>query len=120
MWKRSNEVYETIHDARLPTGAQSLAPYKKKLSTPAEIGLLYLAMTKGWENISKEWMNSPALVTLNQMDEILFCHLNKMERLVTAYKSFKLLKVFTTQTIDFYNTAKRRTVLSQQHHGTTQ
>lgn len=100
-WKRTNEVYETIHDARLRIGAQSLTPYEKKLSTTAETGLLYLAMTKGWENLSKEWMHSPVLVILKQMDEILFSHLNKMERLVAAYKSFKLLKVFTTQTIGF-------------------
>ncbi|KAJ4988950.1 hypothetical protein SVAN01_05574 [Stagonosporopsis vannaccii] len=101
LWRRSNEVYETIHNARLPTtGAQSLAPYWKKLPRAAEAGLLYLAMTEGWENISSEWMQSPALIILKQMDEFLFCNLNKMERLVTAYKSFKLLKYYLNSTAE--------------------
>jgi hypothetical protein len=43
--------------------------------------------------MSDEWMQSPALVILKQVDEFLFCHLPKMERLATAYKSLKLMKV---------------------------
>ena len=54
---------------------------------------MYLGIKEGWTNISDEWMQSPALVILKQVDEFLFCHLAKMERLATAYKSFKLLKV---------------------------
>jgi hypothetical protein len=38
-------------------------------------------------------MQSPALKILKQVDDLLFCHLPKMERLAVAYKSFKLLKV---------------------------
>lgn len=91
VWKRSNEVYETIHTTR--TSTQPLTLCRKKLSRPAEAGLLFLAMTQGWENVSSEWMQSPALLILKQMDEFLFSALGKMERLATAYKSFKLLKV---------------------------
>jgi len=37
-------------------------------------------------------MQSPALRILKEVDEFLFCHLGKLERLAAAYKSFKLLK----------------------------
>lgn len=63
-------------------------------SDPAEAGLLYLGIKQGWDNLpSLEWMKSPALTILKQVDELLFKHLPNVERLAVAYKSFKLLKV---------------------------
>lgn len=59
----------------------------------SEAGLLYLGIQKGWDKTSNEWMQSPALQILKQVDELLFCHLPNMERLAVAYKSLKLLKV---------------------------
>lgn len=67
--------------------------YRKRLSAPEEAGLLFLGIKEGWENISELWMQSPALMILKQVDEFLFSHLPRMERLATAYKSLKLLKV---------------------------
>lgn len=52
-----------------------------------------MGIREGWANISEAWKQSPVLRILQQVDEFLFCHLPKMERLATAYKSFKLLKV---------------------------
>lgn len=57
-----------------------------------EAGLLYLGIKDGWSSFD-QWMGSPALRILKQVDEFLFRHLEKMERLAVAYKSFKLLKV---------------------------
>ena len=93
IWRKSNELFEKVYSNCSSTGTHALTLYKKKLSAPAEAGLLYLGIKEGWSNISDEWMQSPALVILKQVDEFLFCHLPKMERLATAYKSFKLLKV---------------------------
>jgi hypothetical protein len=59
----------------------------------SEAGILYLGIQKGWDKTSNEWMQSPALQILKQVDDLLFCHLPNMERLAVAYKSFKLLKV---------------------------
>ncbi|KAF2626000.1 hypothetical protein BU25DRAFT_396170 [Macroventuria anomochaeta] len=94
IWKKSNELFEKIYSNCSSTGTQSLTLYRKKLSAPTEAGLLYLGIKEGWANISDEWMQSPALVILKQVDEFLFCHLPQMERLATAYKSFKLLKYY--------------------------
>ncbi len=93
IWKKSNELFEKIYSSLSPAGPQSLTLYTKKLSTPAEAGLLYLGIKEGWANIPNTWQQSPALVILKQVDEFLFSHLPKVERLATAYKSFKLLKV---------------------------
>lgn len=98
IWKKSNELFEKIYNDCSPAGTHSLTLYRKKLSAPAEAGLLYLGIEEGWANISDVWMQSPALVILKQVDEFLFCHLPKMERLATAYKSFKLLKVHQPKT----------------------
>jgi hypothetical protein len=62
-------------------------------STNVEAGILYLGIKDGWDKTSQAWMQSPALQILKQVDDLLFCHLPKMERLAVAYKSFKLLKV---------------------------
>ncbi|KAL1649772.1 hypothetical protein SLS61_006149 [Didymella pomorum] len=94
IWKKSNELFEKIYSGCTPSSNQSLTLYRKKLSAPEEAGLLYLGIKEGWANISDEWVHSPALVILKQVDEFLFCHLPKMERLATAYKSFKLLKYY--------------------------
>ncbi|UPX14038.1 uncharacterized protein EKO05_0004530 [Ascochyta rabiei] len=93
IWKKSNELFEKIYTSCSAPGARSLTVANRKLSVPAEAGLLYLGIKEGWANISDEWMQSPVLVILQQVDEFLFCRLPRMERLATAYKSFKLLKV---------------------------
>ena len=97
IWRKSNELFEEVYSGCSSTGTQSLTLYKKRLSPPAEAGFLYLGIKEGWANISDEWMQSAALVILKRVDEFLFCHLPKMERLATAYKSFKLLKVSPEQ-----------------------
>ncbi|KAJ4337544.1 hypothetical protein N0V95_008306 [Ascochyta clinopodiicola] len=94
IWKKSNELFEKIYTSCSAPGTSSLTLVSRKLSVPAEAGLLYLGIKDGWANISDEWMQSPALVILQQVDEFLFCHLPRMERLATAYKSFKLLKYY--------------------------
>lgn len=93
VWKKSNELFEKIYTNCTPSSTQSLTLYRTTLSAPVEAGLIYLGIKEGWANISDEWMQSPALVILKQVDEFLFCHLPKMERLATAYKSLKLLRV---------------------------
>lgn len=74
--------------------SKSVSLYREKLYAPAEAGLLYLGIKEGWANIPETWMQSPVLRILQQVDQFLFCHLPKMERLAAAYKSFKLLKYY--------------------------
>lgn len=118
IWRKSNELFEKIYSGCTPANTQSLTLYRKKLSAPAEAGLLYLGIKEGWANMSDEWMQSPALVILKQVDEFLFCHLPKMERLATAYKSFKLLKVKIRQ-FEIWKSSLTLTVLPQQQRRTT-
>ena len=93
IWKKSNELFETVYNGYTP-GPKSLTLYREKLSAPAEAGLLYLGIREGWDNISEAWKQSPVLRILQQVDDFLFSsQLPKLERLATAYKSFKLLKV---------------------------
>jgi hypothetical protein len=87
VWKKSNELFGKVFSYRSTTGTSSL------VLPSSEAGILYLGIQKGWDKTSNEWMQSPALQILKQVDELLFCHLPSMERLAVAYKSFKLLKV---------------------------
>jgi hypothetical protein len=87
VWKKSNELFGKVFSYRSTTGTSSL------VLPSAEAGILYLGIQKGWDKTSNEWMQSPALQILKQVDDLLFCHLPSMERLAVAYKSFKLLKV---------------------------
>ncbi|KAF9698912.1 hypothetical protein EKO04_002756 [Ascochyta lentis] len=100
IWMKSNELFGKIYTSCASPDTSSLTLAKRKLSAPAEAELLYLGIKDGWENISDEWMQSPALVILQQVDEFLFCHLPRMERLATAYKSFKLLKYYLHRTAE--------------------
>jgi hypothetical protein len=61
--------------------------------------MLYIAIQKGWDTTSNEWMQSPALQILKHTDDLLFCHLPKIPRLAVAYKSFKLLKARFTRIV---------------------
>jgi len=117
IWKKSNELFEKIYSGYISSGNQSLTLYRKKLSAPEEAGLLYLGIKEGWANMSDEWVHSPALVILKQVDEFLFCHLPKMERLATAYKSFKLLKVWV-EILLMRTSSLTPTVLPQQQRRT--
>jgi hypothetical protein len=53
------------------------------LNTEIEAGLLYIGIKQGWDTFN-QWMQSPALKILKEVDEFLFCHLPKMDRLATA------------------------------------
>jgi hypothetical protein len=81
-----------VFSYRSTTGTASLSLPK------SEAGILYLGIQKGWDKTSNEWMQSPALQILKEVDDLLFCHLPRVERLAVAYKSFKLLKVRLLQT----------------------
>lgn len=84
LWKKSNELFGKVFNFRPGTAA---------LNTDiVEAGLLYLGIKQGWASFN-EWMQSPALKILKEVDELLFSGLPKTERLATSYKSFKLLKV---------------------------
>jgi hypothetical protein len=87
IWKKSNELFGKVFSYRSTSGTSSL------VLPSAEAGMLYQAISKGWDTTSNEWMQSPALQILKHTDDLLFCHLPNMERLAVAYKSFKLLKV---------------------------
>jgi hypothetical protein len=87
VWKKSNELFGKVFSHRSTAG--TVSPTLPK----SEAGLLFLGIQKGWDKTSNEWMQSPALQILKQVDDLLFCHLPNMERLAVAYKSFKLLKV---------------------------
>lgn len=84
IWKKSNELFGKVFSYRPGTGVLNL--------DTVEAGLLYLGIRNGWECFN-EWMQSPALRILKSVDEYLFAHLPRTERLAVAYKSFKLLKV---------------------------
>ncbi|CAN9240972.1 unnamed protein product [Alternaria sp. RS040] len=98
VWKKSNELFGKVftYHHRSPGATSSSSSSNNSLvrSDTAEAGLLYLGIKQGWDNLpSLEWMKSPALTILKQVDELLFKHLPNVERLAVAYKSFKLLKV---------------------------
>jgi hypothetical protein len=90
VWKKSNELFGKVFSYHFTTGATSLISPGVDL---AEAGLLYLGIKEGWDTTSSSWMHSPVLNILKHIDDLLFRHLPKMERLAVAYKSFKLLKV---------------------------
>lgn len=75
IWKRSNELFGKVFSYR----PGMTAP----LNTEIEAGLLYVGIKEGW-NTFNEWMQSPALKILKEVDEFLFCNLTKMERLAAA------------------------------------
>jgi hypothetical protein len=89
VWKRSNELFGKVLSCRASSGTGAPSPVS---ADAMEAGLLYLCIKQGWST-SNAWMQSPALRILQQVDELLFCHLRRIERLAVAYKSFKLLKV---------------------------
>jgi hypothetical protein len=84
IWKKSNEMFGKVFNHRPGTAALNV--------DSIEAGLLYLGIKQGWGSFN-EWMQSPVLNILKEVDEFLFCHQPKMARLAAAYKSFKLLKV---------------------------
>ena len=93
VWKRCNEVFGKVLIYRQPPSHSSSSRLLTDYQA-AEPGLLFLGMKQGWDTIPAERMQkSPAIVILKQMDDILFKHLPRIERLAAAYKSYKLLKV---------------------------
>jgi hypothetical protein len=74
IWKRSNELFGKVFSYR---------PGMATLNTEIEAGLLYIGIKQGWDTFN-QWMQSPALKILKEVDEFLFCHLPKMDRLATA------------------------------------
>ncbi|KAF2802915.1 uncharacterized protein BDZ99DRAFT_548152 [Mytilinidion resinicola] len=89
IWKKSNELFGKVFSFR--PGAATLD------SDDVEAGLLFLGIKQGWDSFA-EWMRSPALRILKEVDQFLFCHLPRLERLAAAYKSFKLLKYYLNAT----------------------
>lgn len=53
------------------------------LSAEMEAGLLYVGIKQGWDTFN-EWMQSPALRILKEVDELLFARRPRMDRLATA------------------------------------
>jgi hypothetical protein len=84
IWKKSNELFGKVFQHRPGTATLNV--------DSIEAGLLYLGIKQGWDTFN-EWSQSPALKILKEVDQFLFAHLPRMERLAAAYKSFKLLKV---------------------------
>jgi hypothetical protein len=89
VWKKSNELFGKVLSCRATSGTGALSPMSLEA---AEAGLLFLGIQQGWDS-SDVWMQSPTLRILREVDDLLFCHLRRIERLAVAYKSFKLLKV---------------------------
>ncbi|OCK78316.1 hypothetical protein K432DRAFT_96128 [Lepidopterella palustris CBS 459.81] len=87
MWKKSNELFGKVFSFRPGTRSAFLT------LEDLEAGLLFLGIKNGWDTFT-EWMQSPALRILKEVDEFLFCHLERLERLAATYKSFKLLKYY--------------------------
>jgi hypothetical protein len=76
IWKKSNELFGKVFSYRSTSGTGSL------ILPSAEAGILYLAIQKGWDKTSNEWMQSPALQILKHTDDLLFCHLPNMEYVI--------------------------------------
>ncbi|OCL08568.1 hypothetical protein AOQ84DRAFT_406547 [Glonium stellatum] len=89
IWKKSNQLFGRVFSFR--PGSATLN------SEDLEAGLLFRGVKEGWSTFS-EWMQSPALRILKEVDEFLFCHLGRLERLAATYKSFKLLKYYLNAT----------------------
>jgi hypothetical protein len=103
IWKKSNELFGKVFSYR--PGSATLN------ADSVEAGLLYLGIKTGWSSFS-DWMQSPALRILKEVDEFLFCHLPRMQRLAVAYKSFKLLSSSVRMVLVSGNADLRRRVLS--------
>ncbi|KNG45834.1 hypothetical protein TW65_07412 [Stemphylium lycopersici] len=105
-WVKSNELFSKVFSyasssRSLPTSNTSAlcsSPARPNHLAPPdtaeETSLLYHGIAHGWHALEGKWQHSPALGILKQVDELLFCHLPKIERLAVAYKSFKLLKYY--------------------------
>ncbi|KAF2131866.1 hypothetical protein P153DRAFT_354555 [Dothidotthia symphoricarpi CBS 119687] len=93
--RKTNELLGKVFSYRSTAGAGSLAFHK---GYHAEVELLYLGIKDGWSATYNEWMQSPTLSILKQVDELLFCELPKVQRLAAAYKNFKLLKYYLNAT----------------------
>ncbi|KAF2192553.1 hypothetical protein K469DRAFT_554014 [Zopfia rhizophila CBS 207.26] len=89
IWKKSNELFGKVFNYRPGTATLNV--------DHIEAGLLYLGIKQGWGTFN-EWMQSPALKILKEVDEFLFRPLPRIERLAVAYKSFKLLKYYLNAT----------------------
>jgi hypothetical protein len=74
IWKQSNELLGKVFTYR---------PGMTTLNREIEAGLLFLGFKQGWDTFN-EWIQSPALKILKEVDELLFCNLPKMRRLATA------------------------------------
>ena len=71
IWKKSNEMFGKVFSYRPGTSALNAADL--------EAGLLYLGIKQGWESFN-EWMQSPVLKILKEVDEFLFFHQPQTER----------------------------------------
>jgi len=91
IWKKSNELFGKVFSYHTRPGMAT------PLSADMEAGLLYVGIDQGWHTFN-EWMQSPALKILKEVDELLFCRRPKMDRLATAYKSYKLLRYYLNAT----------------------
>ncbi|KAF2691442.1 hypothetical protein K458DRAFT_425405 [Lentithecium fluviatile CBS 122367] len=92
-WKKSNELFGQVFSYR-PGTATSRS--NSRLES-VEAGFLFRGIRDGWSSFD-EWKQSPALKILKSVDEFLFVNLPKLERLATAYKSYKLLKYYLSAT----------------------
>ncbi|KAH7079363.1 hypothetical protein BKA63DRAFT_563997 [Paraphoma chrysanthemicola] len=92
---KCDEILGKVFSYRSSKGTSSLSFLK---SETAEAGLLYLGIKEGWEKTSNEWMQSPVIQILKQVDDLLFRRLPKVERLATGYKNYKLLKYYLNAT----------------------
>jgi hypothetical protein len=114
IWKKSNELFGKVFSY----GPNTASPLNIRLDS-VEAGFLFLGIKDGWSSFDG-WQESPALKILKSIDEFLFVHLPKMERLAVAYKSYKLLKVSTLLNSTVVQNRKETscsqpTVLSQRH-----
>ncbi|KAH8726870.1 hypothetical protein GQ44DRAFT_650016 [Phaeosphaeriaceae sp. PMI808] len=94
IWKKSNELYNKVFQYPSLTGTRAVTDSHSEV---AEAGLLFLGIQTDWHK-SNQWMQSPALRILKEVDDLLFARLPKTERLAVLYKSFKLLRYYLNAT----------------------
>jgi hypothetical protein len=88
-WKRSNEILSKIFTSRC-SGTNAVKPIKDN----TEASFLYLCIKHGWNSMSPDqWMQSPTLSIIKQLDDLLFSHQSNTKRFAIAYAILKLLKV---------------------------
>jgi len=84
IWNKCNSIFEKMFD---------IEPLEVLTAEDLDVGVLFQAFNQGWSSLSLHWRQNPLVMILREVDEFLFSHLSRIEKLAIAYKSLILMKV---------------------------